>query len=224
MGRPLPGSAEVRIAAYDVESRKLVLRADGFAIECGDDEIGMLLARVRPTDPTSSTQLRGVFSRDDAWLATGDLFRRDRDGDYWRVDGVNDVIRGPEGPVFTGPIRDALSDIPAIDLAVAYGVAPTGSEHQLPIAAVTLRAGHELTGQDLGHALAALPPGRRPAIVHVVEQIPVTTWFRPLTSPLREAGIPEPHKGRSAWYRYGAGDSYRPLTDAAHRRLVKRAA
>ena len=33
-GRPLPGSAEVRLAAYDVAEGRLRERADGFAIEC----------------------------------------------------------------------------------------------------------------------------------------------------------------------------------------------
>ena len=45
MGRPLPGSTEVRIAQYSVEAGGLVLGADGYAIECADDEVGMLLAR-----------------------------------------------------------------------------------------------------------------------------------------------------------------------------------
>ena len=48
MGRPLPGSAEVRIAAYDVEVGGFVLGPDGLGDECGVDEVGMLLARVDP--------------------------------------------------------------------------------------------------------------------------------------------------------------------------------
>ena len=68
-----------------------------------------------------------MFSRDDAWLSTGDLFRRDADGDYWRLDGVYDVIHTASGPVLAAPIRDALGDLPAVDLAVAYGLrAPDG--------------------------------------------------------------------------------------------------
>ena len=35
--------------------------------------------------------LRGVFARDDAWMATGDLFRVDADGDLW-FDGL--VVTG----------------------------------------------------------------------------------------------------------------------------------
>ncbi len=218
MGRPLPGSAEVKIAAYDIDRRTLVTGSDGFARECGVDEVGMLLARVRSSEPLSTTPLRGVFSREDAWLATGDLFRRDADGDYWRVDNVNDVIHTAEGPVFTGPIRDALGDVPAVDLAVAYGVLRIGGEHEVALAAVTLRRGEELDGKEIARALDPIALTERPAIVHVVDEIPVTTWYRPLTRPLRELGIPEPGEGRQAWAR--SGSTYRPLTEAEHRRLA----
>src|SRR5205085_6397861 len=134
--------------------------------------------------------LRSVFSRDDAWLMIGDLFRYDVDGDYWRVDGIADVIHTVHGPVFTGPIRDALGDLPAVDLAVAYGVRPTGREYEVAVSAVTLRKECELGAGDLEAALSCLAPDQRPAIVHVVDQIPVTTWYRPITAPLRAAGIP----------------------------------
>jgi putative long chain acyl-CoA synthase len=197
-----------------------VLGPDGLGVECGTDEIGMLLARVSPGDPTTTTQWRGVFSRDDAWLPTGDLFRRDSDGDYWRVDGLSDVIRTAAGPVFTGPIRDALGDLPAVDLAVAYGVPANGGDMQVAIAAITLRAGGELSVGELTRALEGLPVAERPAIVNAVDSIPVTTWFRPLTGPFREAGIPEPGDGKSVWYLDVDGGRYRPLTAAVHERLA----
>jgi len=220
MGRPLPGGAEVRVARFDLRVGGLLTGKDGFACEAGVDEVGMLLARVRPTAPLSVVPLRGVFAPQDAWLASGDLFRRDRDGDYWRVDGVLDVIETAAGHVFTTPIRDALGELPAVDLAVAYGVRPAGADHELALAAVTLRRGRELTARDVGRALSALPSDQRPAVVHVVDRIPVTTWYRPLTAPLREAGIPVPGAGVRAWYRDAGGEAYRPLTATARRRLA----
>ncbi len=128
MGRPLPGSTEVRIARYSIQQGGLVLGSDGYAVECGVDEVGMLLAQVGPDEPVSMIPLRGVFSSGDAWMLTGDLFRRDSDGDLWRVDNLAEVVRSADGPVFTGPIRDALGDIPAVDLVVAYGVPVAGSD------------------------------------------------------------------------------------------------
>ena len=40
MGRPLPGSARLRIAAYDLGAGELEPSADGFARECGVGEVG----------------------------------------------------------------------------------------------------------------------------------------------------------------------------------------
>src|SRR6185312_13486502 len=221
MGRPLPGSAEVRIARYDLAAQGLVVGRDGFARRCGVDEVGMLLARVGPTDQLSITPLRSLFAADDAWVVTGDLFRRDAAGDYWRVDGVGDVIHTADGPVFSTPIRDALGDLDGVDLAAAYGVAPERGGLELAVAAVTLRSGAALTAREVSHALSALPPEGRPAVVHVVSRIPVTTWFRPRTEELRAAGIPEPEDEVEAWYLDASGERYRPLSGAARRRLAK---
>jgi putative long chain acyl-CoA synthase len=227
MGRPLPGSAQVKIAAYDVESRQFLLGPDGFAQECEREEVGLLLARIDPGAPTGTAPMRGVFARDDAWLSTDDLFLIDSGGDYWRADAVADTVPTVEGIVFTTPIRDALGDLPAVDLAVAYGVPASPWEDgglEIAVAAVTLRAGRELTARDITETLLGLDPAERPAIVHIVEEIPVTTWYRPLTGPLRAAGIPHPGESRGAWYRDRAEDAYRPLTDEVRGELFGNAA
>ncbi len=219
MGRPLPGSPEVRLAVYDIEADELVLGADGFVAECGPEKVGMLLARARNSSAATTITLRGVFHRDDAWLATGELFRRDSDGDLWRVDSVRELVRSASGAVFTGPIRDALGDLPAVDIAVAYGV-PVPQDHEIAVAAVTLRPDSALAAIELSEALAVLPRAQRPTVVRVVSEIPVTTWYRPITGPLRDEGIPTPGRARPAWYRGPRADSYKPLTRADRERLT----
>ncbi|MDX6720731.1 MAG: putative long chain acyl-CoA synthase [Solirubrobacteraceae bacterium] len=214
-GRRLPGSAEVRVAAYDVELGRLEEEVDGFARECSRGEVGMLLARERPGVMTTiDSPLRGVFERDDAWRATGDLFRRDLDDDHWLVGDVRALVRTVSGPVAPLPIQEALSDLGAVDLAVAYGV--RAGEHEIAVAAVTQRARTTLTAADLAVALEELERERRPLIVHVVKQIPLTTWYRPLSAALRAAGVPR--ASRRAWYR--DGDAYRQLTAEIRRRLT----
>ena len=220
MGRPLPGSSEVRIARYDLEAGGLVLGSDGFAQRCDTDEVGMLLVRVRPTDPLTVVPLRAVFSPGDAWVVTGDLFRRDGDGDFWRVDGMADVIRTEAGPAFTTTIRDALTDLPAVEEAVAYGVATSPGGPELAMAAVTLRPGVGVNARELSRALSVLEPAQRPMIVHVVDKIQRTTWYRPLTGALRRAGIPTPRPDEQAFYRDASGGTYRPLSQAAYRRIA----
>ena len=86
------------------------------------------------------------------------------------------------------------------------------------------RAGRELSERDINEALAGIDHLERPGIVHVVAEIPVTTWYRPLTGPLRAAGIPQPGEGRQAWYLDRADDAYHPLTEAALGELVGSAA
>jgi putative long chain acyl-CoA synthase len=216
-GRSLPGSAEVRVAAYDVEAGRLREGPDGFALESPSGEIGMLLARERRgIVSTADSPLRGVFERGDAWLSTGDLFRADVDGDLWLVDDVRSLIRTARGPVASLPIQEALGDLDAVDLAVAYGVRPAQATHELAVAAVTQRARTVLTAAEVERALAALAPAERPDVVHVVREIPLTTWYRPLAAPLRARGLPR--AGRRAWVREGGG--YVQLTAEARARLT----
>jgi putative long chain acyl-CoA synthase len=217
-GRPLPGSAEVRIAAYDPERAQLSESPYGFAIPVPRGEPGMLLARVRSSTLISSsdTPLRGLFEPGDAWLPTGDLFQRDVDGDYWLVAHAHAMIRTADGMVASNPIEDALGDVEAIDLVTAYGV--DGPGNQIAVAAVTVREGHELEAQALTEALSILNPKDRPAVIRQVAELPLTTWYRPLTGPLRKQGIPEPDAG-PAWARDPVSGEYAPL-DAAARELL----
>ena len=195
MGRPLPGSAELRIAAWDPESGRLALGPDGLAHECATDEVGMLLARADAT--TTAAPLRGLFEPNDAWLETSDLFRRDADGDFWLVDHVHALVRTAEGVIATRPICDALAEIRAIDLAVAYGV-PAG-DHEIVVTAISVRGSRELNATEISAALAPLEPDGRPAVVRVVDEIPVTTWYRPLTGPLAAEGVPKPGGANPVW-------------------------
>ena len=74
----------------------------------------------------------------------------------------------------------------------------------LAIAAVTLLAGGDLDGEQLGAALADLAEAERPDLVRVVDEIPVTTWYRPNAAALRAAGAPA--AGEGVWRR--EGDAY----------------
>lgn len=218
-GRPLPGSAEVRVAAYDLAARRLIEGPDGFVASCEKHETGMLLARVRPELANADGVLRGVFSAGDAWLETADLFRRDLDDDFWLVDHVPSLIRTAAGSIPSGPIQDVLGDIPSIRLAIAYGVPIDDGRAQIPCAAVTLRPGHELEPVALEAALEDLGDRGVPWVVRVVDEIPLTTWYRPLSGPLRDAGLPEPTKPPTAWYWDPKKGGYRALSAAARERL-----
>ncbi|WP_424809632.1 acyl-CoA synthetase [Rhodococcus sp. 27YEA15] len=209
-GRPLPGSAWVRLGAYDPLAGRLLEDENGFVRECAVDEVGLLLGRTGSYGDFSGTALRGLFQAGDSWIPTENLFRRDADGDFWLVDHKNTVMSTVRGAVFTQPIVDVLSDVPHVDLSVAYGVG--SAPRQLVVAALTWQNEREFRFTEIDEALSKLAPSAKPDIVHVVDRIPVGSSFRPNPSSLIEAGIPTP--GPRAWYLDADSQTYRPLTKA----------
>ncbi len=199
MGRPLPGTPRVRVVRYDTAARRLVTGDDGFAIPCPPGEAGMLLVEVDPvTDLGEETVSRGVFSPDDAWTSTGDLFRRDEDGDLWLVDRAEALIATKHGTISPREVESALGTIDAVDLAACYRhTRPRGGDQA--IAAVRLRPGRELDARQLTRALGALEPGARPDIVQVVDEMPLTSWFRPALAEQRAAEAESSNGYARAW-------------------------
>ncbi|OBI51002.1 acyl-CoA synthetase [Mycobacterium kyorinense] len=214
-GRPLPGAGNVELGLYDAEHDLILENEEGFVQVAAAGEVGVLLAQPRgPIDPTASVK-RGVFSPADTWISTEYLFRRDSDGDYWLMGRRGSVIRTARGMVYCEPITDALGLIPAVDLAVTYGVPVRGQF--VAVSAVTLQAGSTITAADLTEAIAAMD-GPGPDIVHVVPEMTLSASYRPTVSPLRAAGIPKP--GRHAWYFDSGSNEFRRLTGAVRTELA----
>ena len=209
LGRQLPGSAELKVARYDIDAGRLVEGADGFAVECRPGEVGMLLARLSPRDGAYPDQsLRAMFEGGDAWLATGDLFTVDEDGDHWLVGGVQSLIRHHGHATPPIPVQDAISTRDAVHLAVAYGVDEDDGSTAVAVA-VTLLDGGSLARAALSRAVRTLPRTDRPRYVRVVDEIPRTTWYRVRTDTLRAEGIPV---DEDVWVLSAKGDRYRRRT------------
>jgi len=138
----LPGTAEVRVAAFD--------RRHGAASSSADNAL-----RARMRDGRGRPARHGVrnavglhvgrgatarsFEPDDAWRSTGDLFLRDEHRDLWLVDAGQLAGRHRDG---TGDPRgrtDGIGVDSAVDLLVAYGVPDRGAE--VLVGAVTLMPG-----------------------------------------------------------------------------------
>lgn len=185
------------MAAFDLATRRLELTSDGLARECLSDEIGILLSRVHPGESDTGVVLRGVFTTDDAWRSTGDLFLRDVQGDHWLAGPVSELVDTGNGPVLPAGARFCLGSIPAVDLLVAYGVQDGGED--VVVGAVTLRPGTELSAAELDAAMERLPRRQRPRYVQVVESIPLTTWHRPVWRDLQRRGVPTPGAAVQVW-------------------------
>jgi putative long chain acyl-CoA synthase len=221
VGRPLPGGADLAVAAWDLEKNELVQDPSGFAQRCRRGDIGLLLAEIDVArGEVEGRPLRGVFEAGDAWLATGDLVRRDADGDYWLIDRVAEVIHGQAGAVPTIPIEDMLTcDLREVDQAAVYGVALPELDAEIPVAALTLRPGESLDVAALSQLVGLLPGPHRPVVVRVLEELPITAGHRIRKGPLRREGL-EAKRGEALWLEPG-GRTYVPYAASDEARLIE---
>ena len=177
-GRPLPGTPEVRVVVVDPATSTPAIGSDGYAVPAQVGEEGLLLvAAEQGTHTGNDIPLRGVFSPDDAWVSTGDLFRSDTDGDLWYVDSLTALMHTDRGVVSPRSVENALGEIDAVDLVCCYQT--KGGQAQ---AAVTLRPGATLRAESLNQALA--PVDTRPDCVLIVDEIPMNSWYRPVSAEL----------------------------------------
>ena len=221
VGRPIPGSARVVVAAYDASKKALIREASGYCRRVPSGGTGLLLAEVdRERGALIGKPLRSVFERGDAWYPTSDLLRRDEDGDYWRVDNINDIIQHDDGPLPTIPIKDAVWEVEGVSAAAAYGVRLPNVDFEIPVVAISLRAGATLDLEALHEQVEReLEPSSRPLVVRLVKELPMTAGYRLRKQPLREAGVdPREIKDPMFWYERAKG-TYQPMDMAAYDRL-----
>ena len=222
VGSPLPGGADVAVAAWDLETGRMVTDASGFAVRCEPGEVGLLLAEFDVgRGEVDRRPLRGVFRPGDAWIDTGDLVKQDGDGDYWLVDVVSDLIHGAGGAIPTLPIEDVLTEaLPFLDLVAVVGVELPGVAGEVPAAAVTLRPGEKLDATALRRCVEReLPRSQRPVIVRVLDRLPLTAGHRVRKSALRRQGIGlDATEGEALWLA-PKKKTYVPLSPDGHELL-----
>jgi putative long chain acyl-CoA synthase len=199
-GRPLPGSAPLRVVRADPETGALELDSHGLAQPCPVDTPGVLLAATDPeaADRGLVSALRGVFEQGDAWINTGELFRVDPAGDYWRIDSLAALVHRPHGPGSPAQVRDALESGDQILTTVAYPI-DGGEAGALLGAAVVGRAGARVSDADLRALLRDLDPLARPDYVRVVGNIDYSRLYRPVTAHLAKQGLVPATGQEPAW-------------------------
>jgi putative long chain acyl-CoA synthase len=204
LGRPLPGSTDMALLAWDFAKEDFAREENGRLLTSTVGEPGVMIARIDPSHPMASFDgyvakdaadekenatrvLRGVFEPGDAWFVTGDLLRRDADGDYFFVDRLSDVVRTASGPVPTIGVEDALARVASVRRSAAYG-ASEGGQAVLVAAIVPREKNVDL--ERLGREIVAeLPANRRPRYVRLVDALPLTDGHRVMKTVLREKGI-----------------------------------
>ena len=181
LGRPLPGSAPIAIARFDLATKEPIRSPDGYLLPVRRGEPGVLVAQVEDDERLSDNVIEGAFSPGDRWFVSNDVVVEDEDGDIWFVDSLSGFVATKEGPVSTRAVESALYSIPAVELAAAWG---EGEGEKAHIVAAYV-AKEELDEKIIETALAKLAPHERPARLVHLDSMPTTDGFRPRKEALR---------------------------------------
>jgi len=196
LGHPLPGSTEMAIVAYDFEGNDFIKGADGKYRQCSANELGILITKVDTTHPLAAVGSdsprrvhRGVFEPSDSWFITGDVVRRDFDGDYWFVDRLADMVTTIGGLIPTRDIEDILYEQEEIAFCAVHNLV---SDPKALIATISLKENRKFDVEKVNAALEILPPSSRPIRFQIVSTMPMSDGFRPEKSLLRNSMSPTP--------------------------------
>jgi long-chain acyl-CoA synthetase len=168
-GRARAGSVGVPLPGYEVrildERDKEVPRGERGEICCRSR--GVMLGYWRSADATADA-LR------DGWLHTGDIGHLDDDGYLYIVDRKKDLIIRGGFNVFPRDVEDTLLEHPAVAMAGVVG-RPDPLRGEEVVAFVSLRPGHEATGDELVEfARSRLAAYKYPREVRVLPSFPLT--------------------------------------------------
>jgi carnitine-CoA ligase len=133
------------------------------------------------------------------WFHTGDMLRKDAEGNYYFVDRLKDAIRRRGENVSSIEVEAAVRTHAAVDEVIAVGI-PVESEEEVMVVIVP-KSGRTLEPSQLIEWLTPrLPYFAVPRFVRVVEAIPKTETNKQRKFPFRDAGVTP-----DTWDRVAAG-------------------
>ena len=177
--KPKPGSMGVRGPQYHVE----LMDKEGRIL--GDDEEGEIVIRTSEKKPLGlfkeyhrNAELTAAADYD-GWYHTGDIAYRDRDGYYWFVGRMDDVIKSSGYRIGPFEVESALMKHPAVLECAVTGV-PDEIRGQIVKATVVLtekysdRADEDLAKEIQKFVKEATAPYKYPRMVEFVDELPKT--------------------------------------------------
>ena len=186
--RPFPG---VEADIYDETGKPVAVGEEGYLV-LTKPWPAMLRTIYKDPDRYVSqywTKFPGVYF-------TGDSARKDKDGYFWIIGRVDDVIKVSGYRLGTAEIESALVSHPAVAEAAAIGL-PHEIKGNAIFAYVILRVGYEgseaLTEELKGHVSHEMGPIAKPEKITVVSQLPKTRSGKIMRRVLkaRAQGLPE---------------------------------
>ncbi len=195
------GSTEVGAVTFSEESPRVPgtcgRARPGYDLKIVDEafnevptgSVGELLVRAHDR----RTMLQGYLNLPDAektkwvdgWFRTGDMLRRDEDGNYFFMDRSDDVLRRRGENISSREVEIEVNRHPAVLESAVIGIPAEVAEDEV-LALVQLREGESLTEKELGDFLAErLPRFMRPSVIHIRDELPRTATGKVQKAQLR---------------------------------------
>lgn len=223
VGRPPPPlRRRLCLARCEFASGTLVRDEHGRAVPCPTGEVGELLLRSAvPSSSGASVPRRGASSGvahdvarpGDAYVRTGDLFRRDADGYYEFVGRLADAFVVDGTPIFPELVAGALSHASGVSEAVVYRVRAPDGGRALPMAALALESGGRFDAAGF-YGQMELREAERPAYVRITVGANAGGTLDRRTAELQRWGLDARTVGEPVYVRDDAQRTYVMLNDA----------
>jgi fatty-acyl-CoA synthase len=169
--------------------------------------------RVRASAARGPRLARDLFRSGDAYVRSGDLFRRDRSGYYWFVDRLGDTFRFKGELVATRDVEDALERGGVRGVSIV-GVRVPGVDGKVGLAV----AARELDRSAFLAALPAVPHFARPRFLRLASRIELGPTFKLQKRRFAEQGV-DPDQVSDTLYLVGRA-ALEPLTPELWQRIV----
>jgi len=166
---------------------------DAHDIEVEDGQAGELV--VRCDDPW--VMMHGYLNNPAAtakvwqngWFHTGDMFRRDPDGEYIFVDRSKDVVRRRGENVSSFEVETAMSGFPGIREVAIVAAKSELSEDEILAVVSPVPGGSVDPVELLAYLRPKLPHFMIPRYIRFVDDLPRTTTAKIMKAELRNEGV-----------------------------------
>lgn len=163
--------------------------------ECAPGDVGELVVR---TDQPWETSL-GYLNRPDAtaaawrngWFHTGDLVRKDADGNFFFVDRLKDAVRRRGENVSSLEVESEVLGYDAVAEAAVVGMPSELGDEDI-LVAVVVKPNESIDAQALIEYLIPLMPHYMvPRFVRIMDELPKTATNKLMKYAIRDEGISE---------------------------------
>lgn len=228
---PMRRLGSLKLARFDVESEELVRDETGFCVECGPEEVGELLIKLKDKPASALGDFRGytdeaatkkkilenVFKAGDRYFRSGDLMRFDDNDYFYFVDRIGDTYRWKGENVSTAEVAEVVGKAPGVRGATVTGVRVPGNEGQAGLAALECEGDFDAAG--FWRTAQGLPGYAQPRFVRILPKLATTGTFKIQKTELRNAGVDPEAVRDPLWVRTDGG--YVELTSARWREIAE---